>query len=162
MGRKCNTGISGADYWTAVISGISIDWNCNTCTYTDEPTSHPVDDPATPAVEHQPHIPAVEQESSIDDPPDLPMELEESLDDPAIHNNELQPESEITFQLFEKGTQRGRDKLLDSHGYTYNKKMQRSNVTYWQCTVRPKRNPCKALVTQRNGKFVKNNVLHNH
>ncbi|KAK3856798.1 hypothetical protein Pcinc_036902 [Petrolisthes cinctipes] len=41
-------------------------------------------------------------------------------------------------------------------------KMQRSNVTYWQCTVRPKRNPCKALVTQRNGKFVKNNVLHNH
>ncbi|KAK3870117.1 hypothetical protein Pcinc_024619 [Petrolisthes cinctipes] len=40
----------------------------------------------------------VEQESSIDDPPDLPMELEESLDDPPIHNNELQPESEITFQ----------------------------------------------------------------
>ncbi|KAK3863101.1 hypothetical protein Pcinc_031085 [Petrolisthes cinctipes] len=90
-----------------------------------------VDDPATPAMEHEPHIPAVEQESSIDDPPDLPMELEESLDDPAIHNNELQPESEITLQLFEKGTQRGRDKLVVSHGYTYNKKMQRSNVTYW-------------------------------
>ncbi|KAK3875764.1 hypothetical protein Pcinc_019403 [Petrolisthes cinctipes] len=100
-------------------------------------------------MEHEPHIPAVEQESSIDDPPDLPMELEESLDDPAIHNNELQPESVITFQLSEKGTQRGRDKLVDSHGYTYNKKMQRSNVTYWQCTVRPKRNPCKALVTQK-------------
>ncbi|KAK8371798.1 hypothetical protein O3P69_015698 [Scylla paramamosain] len=54
--------------------------------------------------------------SSVDDPPDLPMELEESLDNPAIQNKELQPESEITFQLFEKGTQRGRDKLIDSHG----------------------------------------------
>ncbi|KAK3856797.1 hypothetical protein Pcinc_036901 [Petrolisthes cinctipes] len=82
-----------------------------------------VDDPATPAMEHEPHIPAVEQESSIDDPPDLPMELEESLDDPAIHNNELLPESDITFQqLFAKGTQCGRDKLVDSHGYTYNNK----------------------------------------
>ncbi|KAK8395798.1 hypothetical protein O3P69_005719 [Scylla paramamosain] len=160
--RKCNTGVSRADYWAAVKSGISIDWNCNTCTFTDEPTSHPVDDPATPAMEHEPYIPAVEQESSVDDPPDLPMELEDPLDDPAIQDTELQPESEVTFQLFEKGTQRGRDKFVDSHGYTYNKKMQRSNVTYWQCTNRPKSNPCKALVTQRSGKYVKNNVLHNH
>ncbi|XP_068231288.1 uncharacterized protein [Palaemon carinicauda] len=160
--RKCNTGVSRADYWAAVKSGNSIDWNCNTCTFTDEPTSHPVDDPSTPDMEHEPHIPAVEQESSVDDPPDLPMELEDSLDDPAIQDVELQSEGEFTFQLFEKGTQRGRDKLVDSHGYTYNKKMQRSNVTYWQCTNRPKSNPCKALVTQRNGKYVKNNVLHNH
>ncbi|KAK3893761.1 hypothetical protein Pcinc_002463 [Petrolisthes cinctipes] len=119
---KCYGHATDMDDFAAVESGISIDWNRITCTYTDEPTSHPVDDPATPAMEHEPHIPAVEQESSIDDPPDLPMELEESLDDPAIHNNELQPESEITFQLFEKGTQRGRDKLVDSHGYTYNNK----------------------------------------
>lgn len=106
--RKCNTGVSRADYWAAVKSGISIDWKCNTCTFTDEPTSHPVDDPATPAMEHEPHIPAVEQESSADDPPDLAMELEDSLDDPAIQDIELQPESEVTFQLFEKGTQRYR------------------------------------------------------
>ena len=83
-----------------------------------------MDDPATPTMEQDPHIPAVEQVSSIDDPPDFPMEQEDSLDDPAIQDTELQPESEVTFQLFEKSTQRGRDKLIDSHGNTYNNKMQ--------------------------------------
>ena len=39
--------------------------------------------------------------------------------------------------------------------------MLRENVTYWQCTIRPKVNPCKAFVTQRNDTFEKN-LCYNH
>ena len=45
--------------------------------------------------------------------------------------------------------------------YSYNIEMLRENVTYWQCTIRPKVNPCKASVTQRNDTFEKN-LCHNH
>ena len=40
--------------------------------------------------------------------------------------------------------------------------MQRLNITYWQCTIHPKSNPCKAVITQGNGKLVKSNLCHNH
>ena len=69
-------------------------------------------------MEQDPRTPAV------DDPPDFPMELESSIEDPAKQDTDLQPESEVTFQLIEKGTQCCSDKLIDSLGYTYNKKMQ--------------------------------------
>lgn len=42
------------------------------------------------------------------------------------------------------------------------KKIQRKNAAYWQCTFRPKGKPCKALVTQKNGRYIKNGTQHNH
>ena len=47
----------------------------------------------------------------------------------------------------EQGSKQGKVKLIDSNGYTYNIKSRGANVVYWQCSVRPKENPCKALVT---------------
>ena len=73
-------------------SGISINWNCNACTFTDEASSTPVgpystvDDTPTPTMKQDPHV--------------LTHDLEISLD-----------EGEVTYQLFEKGTQRGKLKL---------------------------------------------------
>ena len=40
--KKFNSGISRADYWTPVKSGIFIDWNCKSCIFPDEPTFTPV------------------------------------------------------------------------------------------------------------------------
>lgn len=83
-------------------------------TYTYEAPSPPVepestvDDPATPPMEQDPHV-------STDD-------LEISLDDPPVQDMELQTKSEVTYQLFEKRTKRGKDKLIDRYGYTYIKK----------------------------------------
>ena len=48
---------------------------------------------------------------------------------------------------------RGKVKLIDSNGYTYNIKSRGVNVVYWQCSVRPKVNPCKALVIERGSSF---------
>ena len=39
---------------------------------------------------------------------------------------------------------------------------KRSYATYWQCTVRPKGNACKASVTERDGKFQAGKNPHNH
>ena len=41
--KKCNSGVSYADYWTPVKSSTSIDWSCNSCTFADKPTSPPVE-----------------------------------------------------------------------------------------------------------------------
>ncbi|KAK3852837.1 hypothetical protein Pcinc_040590 [Petrolisthes cinctipes] len=42
---------------------------------------------------------------TADDPPDFPMELESSIEDPALQNTDLQPEGETMLQLIEKDTQ---------------------------------------------------------
>ncbi|MPC35670.1 hypothetical protein E2C01_029100 [Portunus trituberculatus] len=143
--------------------------------YPDEPAAPTVeegsytDEPAPPIVEEgsytdKPAAPTVEEGSYTDEPatPAVEEELESSIEDPSIQDTEPQAEGEVAFQIIEKGTKRGKDKLIDNLGYTYNKKMQRSHVTYWQCTVHPKHNPCQIVITQRNGDFVKNKLIHNH
>ena len=57
----------------------------------------------------------------------------------------------VTYHLVEEGTKRGRAMLVDSLGFTYNVNAERSYATYWQCTVRPKGNPRKASVAERDG-----------
>ena len=52
--------------------------------------------------------------------------------------------------------------MFDSLGFTYNEHSRRPYVTYWQCTVRPKGNPCKASVTERDGVFRHGQHNHNH
>ena len=73
-------------------------------------------DPPAQSVE-----PAIE-ESSIEGP--LPVSVE------SVH----QP---LTFEIMEGGSERGKRKLIDSCGYSYNVRRQRINATDWQCAVRP-------------------------
>ena len=68
----------------------------------------------------------------------------------------------VTYHLVEEGTKRGRAMLVDSLGFTYNVNAKRSYATYWQCTVRPKGNPCKASVAERDGTFQAGKNSHNH
>lgn len=175
--RKCDTGVSRVDYWTAVRSGITIDWSCTLCT-DEQATSlveleSSVEDSSFQDFENEEQVNiSIEAESSLGVPLQdnfkeehaiSPMELETSIDDPPLQSEEqATPPVLVSFQLFEEGTKRGHNKLIDSLGYTYNIKLRRANVTYWQCTVRPQVNPCKATVTQRSKTFVKSNTSHNH
>lgn len=68
----------------------------------------------------------------------------------------------VTYEIVADGTKRGREKLVDSLGYAYNVKERGKVTTYWQCTVRPKGNPCKATVKQTNGEFVPGKNGHSH
>ena len=71
--------------------------------------------------------------------------------------------SDVTYEIVEQCSKRGRPKLIDTQGYTYNQHRQRGIVTDWQCTVRPKMNPCRATVRQRGrDDFQTGSNLHNH
>ena len=76
--------------------------------------------------------------------------MEETIPDPRIHDQTVEDvRHPVPDQLKEAGTKRARTKLADSDGYSYNLQVRRTNVTYWQCTVRPTGNHCKATVIQR-------------
>ncbi len=68
----------------------------------------------------------------------------------------------VTYHVVENGTKRRKISLVDSVGFTYNVHSKRTYATYWQCTVRPKGNPCKASVIERNGSFQAGKSVHNH
>ncbi|XP_022809866.1 uncharacterized protein LOC111346869, partial [Stylophora pistillata] len=70
---------------------------------------------------------------------------------------------QIEFEIVEDSTKRGRNKLVDSRGYTYNVKRRRGGHIDWQCTVRPKGNVCRATVVERaSGELVLGPTPHNH
>jgi hypothetical protein len=76
-------------------------------------------------------------ESSIDD--DTPSQCDRA-DVPTV----------ITYQVIQDGSQKGKEKLADSQGYTYIVKVRRANGNkVWRCSVRNKFMWCKATVLQK-------------
>ena len=47
---------------------------------------------------------------------------------------------DISFQVINDCTNKGRPKLIDSRGFSYGIKRRRGNATDWVCTIRPKVN----------------------
>ena len=88
-------------------------------------------------------------------------EVESSVLDPPI-GNVVVDHTPVTYQVVEKGTKRRKISLVYSIGFTYNVHSKRSYATYWQCTVRPKNNPCRASVIERNGTYQTGKSMHNH
>ena len=89
----------------------------------------------------------------------LPTVLEEeSLAEPTIHSVDPVPEH-LTYQIIGDGTIHRKKKLIDPRGFTYNVKERGKETTYWQCTVRPKGNYCRATVKERNGQFVTGQIV---
>lgn len=69
----------------------------------------------------------------------------------------------LEFEIVDDSSKRGRPKLVDNRGYSYNIQRRRGENTDWQCTVRPKVNPCKATVIQRaDGTLTLGRNEHNH
>ena len=75
-------------------------------------------------------------ESTVYEPPAQPALDESTIDDPTPNPVEAETKP-LTFQFLEGGSERGKRKLIDNRGYSYNVKRQRVNATDWQCTVRP-------------------------
>ena len=94
------------------------------------------------------------------EPVEVPMEM--SLEDPEPVPFHPQPGVPTSFHLVEEASQRRQTKLVDSLGFSYNIRCKRPYATYWQCTVRPKGNHCKATVIERAGVFTAGQAAHNH
>ena len=122
--RTCHTGVSQADYRNAVKTGASINWRCLTC---DFPQAE-----STALSENLSEISASAN-------PDADFDSEETTD----RGNFRQLLSNFfnlivnVNDLMEGASERGKRKLIDSNGFSYNVKRQRLEATDWQCTVRP-------------------------
>ena len=101
-----------------------------------------------------------DSEGSYSGREDLRSDGEASIEEPGIMDctaDESQPT--ISFEIIEDSSKRGKSKLTDSRGYTYNVKRKRVNATDWQCTVRPKVNTIQFL-KQKNLHGEMYSILH--
>lgn len=78
---------------------------------------------------------------------------EEELANMSAHASDHEESFTLTFQQVECGTKRGKTKLIDSKGYTYNMKRTSEYRTEWQCTVRSRQVRCKSSVKQRGQQY---------
>ena len=98
----------------------------------DQPSIDELEDSARSTIEE----PAID-ESTVHDPPDQPTIDELAIQVPGPQS--VEPANQpLTFQIVERARERGKRKLIDSWGYSYNIKRQRLTGTDWQCTVRRK------------------------
>ena len=139
------TGISQEDYRAAVRAGADIVWFCPSCSRLDaDPVAEStrITESETDILESEefnPPLPSSDSdffESTVYEPPAQPALDESTIDDPTPNPVEAETEP-LTFQFLEGGSERGKRKLIDNRGYSYNVKRQRVNATDWQCTVRP-------------------------
>ena len=74
---------------------------------------------------------------------EVPEPVEESSIADVEPDASIHADEEVTYELVEKSSQRMKDKLIDSLGYSYNVSRRRGATMYWQCTVK-KVNNCKS------------------
>jgi len=67
-----------------------------------------------------------------------------------------------TYEVVDEGSQKGKQKLVDSDGYTYTVKRKGTNGTEWTCSVRNKNVHCRATVRQSGDTFVRGPQPHIH
>ena len=90
--------------------------------------------------------------SLIDDPVisdyNVPSESEEdSIVDEAPSVNSDSESETVEWEVIEKGTERGKSKLVNRTGYSYTISRVRNGTRYWKCSVQTKTNKCPAAVT---------------
>ena len=71
---------------------------------------------------------------------DLPVDDESSLAESPTAGQNLSNPLDISFQVINNCTNKGRPKLIDSRGFSYGIKCCRANATDWVCTIRLKVN----------------------
>jgi hypothetical protein len=87
--------------------------------------------------------------------------VEDDMPDPSIIvGQQITPDPD--FQIQDGCTQRGKPKLFDNKGYTYNQCRVGKTVTYWRCAVRNDNHRCPATVQQKGDVFTRGPQPHSH
>eukprot|EP00794_Sanderia_malayensis_P000471 gene471-biopygen827 len=93
----------------------------------------------------------------------VPMEEDPIEDANLPESQDNNPESRVTYEIVESASQRGKQQLVDSEGYTYVKKRNwRSGKISWRCSVRNKTVYCGATVLQDDESFSRGVQIHCH
>ena len=96
--------------------------------------------------------------------PDRSMVVEEaemSLQDETV--TDVPSSAGVTFEVIDKGTERGKPKLVSSDGYSYvvNRKFPSGTVD-WRCSIRRKGMSCYATIKQKGDIFQTSTRGHSH
>ncbi|KAG0718907.1 WD repeat and HMG-box DNA-binding protein 1 [Chionoecetes opilio] len=101
--------------------------------------------------------------------PAIPYECEDVIaDDAIVEVPGVGEELKISYKLFERATRGGKTLMVDSLGYTYNKKAlgrkktQHDGKCTWRCSVRSKALTCQATVSQNGSVFTRGSRPHVH
>ncbi|XP_066287629.1 uncharacterized protein [Branchiostoma lanceolatum] len=180
--RLCNSGIDHITYRRLRSGEVDIGvWACNNCRLTSTESDMDTTDPP-------PSVSRTENESSIEDPPEESTveesfisnppasppptfrtgnneSMEDSLEESALDLEEMEVDDQPvprTYEVVERATKKGHSLLVDNLGYKFGVQRRLPSAVHWFCTVRPKVNPCKATVKERDGVFEAGPQEHNH
>ena len=92
-------------------------------------------------------VPDVHDESSITDDAPAEMTIVDAV---------------VTWTKVTASTQRGKDHLTNSNGFSFTVSKRRLNATDWHCSVRNSLVKCKARVKEQNGIFFSSAAEHSH
>ena len=96
---------------------------------------------------------------------EVPRRITESSieDDPPMQYDGENGPAVTTYEIIKDGSQKGKEKLADSNGYTYIVKTRRANGNrVWRCSVRNKSVWCKATVLEKSNLFTCGSQAHKH
>ena len=149
--RTCKTGISREDYRRAVREGLDVNWSCTTCSSVQDIAVHdcPEDHLPTPT---QALVDDINSENDLD---------EDTLDNDTLDCSEAHPPI-ITYEKICASSQRGKQKLVDSLGFSYTFKRKTHVGVHWRCAVRNKKVTCNMIVKEVNGVFIRGANEHSH
>ncbi|XP_078495898.1 uncharacterized protein LOC144751880 [Ciona intestinalis] len=68
----------------------------------------------------------------------------------------------ISYQIIERATIRGKPKLFDNVGYSYTLRRSANSFKVWECSIRGVTTRCSATVKQKGSTFVPGRLVHNH
>ncbi|KAL9977842.1 hypothetical protein ACROYT_G015294 [Oculina patagonica] len=85
--------------------------------------------------------PPAEDKGSASTSFSVPNMDEPSIVEPPATEDKPAAALQLDFQIVKDSTKRGKNKLVDNRGYTYNIERCCRDNSDWQCTVRPKVNP---------------------
>ncbi|XP_071810737.1 uncharacterized protein [Apostichopus japonicus] len=150
--RICATGISREEYRMAVAQETDVEWICFPCQLQ---AANPIAE--STRLSHR----SIQQALGGFDIPEIMQES--SIEEHAPQQYDGSDSSETTYQIITDGSQKGKEKLADSDGYTYTVKTQRANGNRtWTCSVRNKAMWCKATVLQKGTSFTRGTQAHIH
>lgn len=87
---------------------------------------------------------------------------EDSIVDEAPSVNSDSDSETVEWEVIEKGTERGKPKLVNRTGYSYTISRARKGTRYWKCSVQNKSNRCPAAVSEKAGVFTTSQLTHTH
>ena len=102
-------------------------------------------------------------DESVNNDYNVPSHVEEDsiVDGVPSENSASELDSDV-WEVIEKGSQMGRQKLVNNSGYSYVVNRVRNGTKYWRCSVRNSNMKCPATVTERCGVFESSQASHYH